>query len=153
MKTTAVSLLLFMASCHLPELGDEHLSKGLSPKRQRQKISQLQKKLEHAEIDQTRAKEQVEILRSEIENAELSYVKKVVFNTDQLLRKLKGDPDGFTKRSKMDLSTLFLQEREILQRLVESGPSPAALEAQGLLDEMLRMITHLSDDSTQFTSP
>lgn len=150
MKKVLSCFLLFATSCYLPDAGEDFYSKGLSPQRQKQKIMALQKKLETAEKEEKKAKELVEKLRSEIEEAELSFVRKGIRSMESFLARLQNDPQGAIKRAQIDVSMLFLQEREILHRLIESGPTPAALEAQGLLDQVLRIITNLSDDANPF---
>ncbi len=142
----AILFLLLTSSCHFSDAREEWVLKGLSPKKQKQKIIVLQKKLKSAQKEELQVKELVASLCSEIEEAELGLVRKEICRMEHFLMQLQDSPQGLAKGAQIDVSTLFLQEREILERLIESGPSPVALEAQGLLERALRMITLLSDE-------
>jgi hypothetical protein len=138
--------LLFLSACTLPPTGSDLFVK-LSPTKQKQKIAFLQKKLGSAEREQKKAEDEVDYLREEIKQAELTLVRRIVFETEEKLRKFQENPSNRLKISENEISNLFLEEREILHRMIQAGPTPASLEAQGVLDQILRMITNLSDES------
>jgi t-SNARE complex subunit (syntaxin) len=119
--------LLFLTSCFT--LNESALVQGPSPKKQRQKIAVLQKKLQGAEKEQKKVQSQVETLAQAIDEAEISLIRRQIDDYER-----KGDK-----------SNLFLQEREALHRMIQSGPSPSAFEAQVELDRILRLITEESD--------
>lgn len=118
----------------------------LSPTKQKQKIAFLQKKLERAERDQKKAEEEVEFLNEEMKQAELALVRRIVYETEEKLRKFEENPSNRYKFTENEVSNLFLDEREILYRMIQGDPTPASIEAQGVLDQILRMITNLSDE-------
>lgn len=121
--------LLFLTSCFTHSL-DQPIAQGPSPKKQKQKIIALQKKLEQAEKEQLKVQSEVEKLSAEINEAQLSLIRRQI---DQYERKAHKTPQ------------LFLDEREALYQMIQTGPSPAAFEAQVELDRILRLITELSD--------
>ncbi len=137
-------LLLFISGCALPSSGNEILVK-LSPTKQKQKIAFLQKKLELAERDQKKVEGEIGFLREEIKQAELAFVRRIVHEAEEKLRKLEENPSNRLKFTENEISNLFLEERKILHRMMQTGPTPASLEAQEVLDQILRMITSLSD--------
>lgn len=110
---------------------DYLLVQGPSPKKQKQKIAVLQKKLEFAEKEQKKIASDVERLATEIEEAKIALIRRQL--------------DEYECRSDK-APTLFMEEREALYRMIQSGPSPAAFEAQVELDRILRIITELSDE-------
>jgi hypothetical protein len=144
-KLKAIFLLLFLGGCMLPPAGSDMLVK-LSPTKQKQKIAFLQKKLELAEREQKKVEEDIEFLQEEMKQAELALVRRIVFETEEKLRKFEENPSNRWKFTENEISNLFLDEREILHRMIQAGPTPASLEAQGVLDQILRMITSLSDE-------
>lgn len=104
---------------------------GISAKKQKQRITTLQKKLEAAEQERRKAQSEVERLAFEIDQAQLALIRKQV---DKYEQKKEKTP------------SLFLEEREELYRMIQTGPSPASFEAQVELDRILRIITALSDE-------
>lgn len=123
--------LLFLVSC---STSDEFvLTQGPNPKKQRQKIAYLQKKLESAEKEQKKVQSEVEKLASEIDAAQIALIRRQV--------------DDYESQESRDVH-LFLEEREALYRMIQTGPSPTAFEAQVELDRILRVIT----DASQGTS-
>ena len=137
--------LLFLTGCTLPSAGSDLLVK-LSPTKQKQKIAFLQKKLDFAEKEQKKVAEEIDFLHEEIKQAELAFVRRIVFETEEKLRKFEENPLNRSKFTESQISHLFLEEREILHRMIQAGPTPASLEAQGVLDQILRLITSLSDE-------
>ncbi len=106
------------------------VAQGPNPKKQKQKIAYLQKKLESAEKEQKKVQSEVERLAAEIDAAEIALIRRQV--------------DEYEKRGDRSLN-LFLEEREALYRMIQSGPSPTAFEAQVELDRILRVITDASE--------
>ena len=127
MKKSLIALL-FLASCTTQPV-DQPIA--LSPRKQKQRIAILKKKLGQAEEEQKKAQEEVERISTEINTAELALIRKHI---DQYEQKSQKAP------------ALFLDEREALYRMIQSGPTPASLEAQLELDRILRMITAFSDE-------
>ncbi len=122
-----ILLLLLLSSCF--HTSDFPVVQGLSAKKQKQKIVVLQKKLESAEKEQKKVQNEVEKLASEIHEAQLALIRRQV---DEAERK--------------KAPSLFLEERETLYQMIQSGPSPSAFEAQVELDRILRIITEFSDE-------
>lgn len=104
---------------------------GPSAKKQKQKIAVLQKKLESAEKTQKKVEDEVEKLASAINEVQLALIRRQI---DDYERKENKVPN------------LFLEEREVLYRMIQGGPSPSAFDAQVELDRILRIITELSDE-------
>lgn len=124
-----IVLILFLASCF--NTAESPIVQGPSPKKQKQKIALLQKKLQLAEKEYKKAEDELQNLSSEIEQAQLTLIRRQV---DDYERKKEKSPYD------------FLAEREALYRMIQSGPTPAAFEAQVELDRILRIITEVSDD-------
>jgi len=112
--------------------GERAIVQGPSPKKQKQKIAMLQKKLQLAEKEQKKVQTEIEKLVCEIDEVQLFLIRRQI-------------DDYETKKDKTP--HLFLQEREALYRMIQEGPSPSAFEAQVELDRILRIITELSDAS------
>ena len=108
---------------------------SLSASKQKQRITFLQKKLEIAEKGLKGAQEEVEHLHSELHQSQLSLIARQIENYEQHIRQV-----GPSRLSEEKIAP-FLKEREILQQMMENGPSPEAFEAQVVLDRILRMIT------------
>lgn len=122
--------LLLLSSCFT---GNEHLIvQSITPKKQKQKIAFLQKKLEQAHKEQKKIEEEVATLSDEIDQARLALIRRQV---DEQERSGKKHPK------------LFRDEREALYKIIQEGPSPTAFEAQVELDRILRLITELSDET------
>lgn len=141
-------LCLLLTSCAAPSLvTDDTIT--LSPAKQRQRIAYLQKKLELAEREQTKAQEETEALQTELARAQLALIRRQVEGFENQLRSWQADPQKYYKILQIEPSVLFLKERETLHALIQSGPSPASSEAQVTLDRILRMITELGDHETR----
>lgn len=115
---------------------------ALAPGKQKQKVALLQKKLIAAEKAREKAASEVETLQDLVNAAELALILSQIATYEQQLTKHSVHPQ-------LEASTLFLKEREALHQMIQSGPSPAAFEAQVVLDRILRMITALSDHNTK----
>lgn len=114
--------------------------------KQKQRIAFLQKKLELAEKNLRKAQDEVERLSSDLHHSQLSLIERQIENYEQQVRKLRSDPKLRWQGGHYgEESTLFLKERELLQQMMENGPSPSALDAQVILDRILRMITELKE--------
>lgn len=132
-----VLLLCLLTACSREQPETPSLSKTLSPTKQKQKIALLKKKLENAEREREKVQGEVEFLRHQMESAELDLIRRQVSDSE---RKFRNDPQLLQG----DRSALFLQEREILHKIIQGGPSSAAFEAQAVLDQILRLITNIS---------
>ncbi len=121
--------LLLLAAC-FSSSSDAPIAQAPNPRKQRQKIALLEKRLEAAEKQQQKALTEVERIAAEINQAKLALIRRQV---DKFQEKEAKAP------------SLFLEEREALYRIIQEGPSPSAFEAQVELDRILRIITELSD--------
>jgi hypothetical protein len=117
----------------------------LSPTKQKQKIAFLQKKIDRAEKEQKKIEETIELLQEEMQQAELILVRRMVLETEEKLRKFEEDSTNRSKYTDHEISNLFLEEREVLYRMIQSEPTPASFEAQAVLDQILGLITTLAD--------
>ena len=106
----------------------------------KQKTAVLQKKLENAEHSLLEDQSAIERLRSELCHAELNVIEIQIENFEQ---KWQIDPQKMMQWTHNDSTTLFHEEREILNRIIRNGPDVA--RAQGLLDRILKLITQVSD--------
>ena len=131
------------SSFHLGE-GSE-LAQNMSATKQKQRIALLQKRLEFAEKDLKKAHDEVEKLHGELHQTQLILIGKQIENYEKQMYKFREDPRYKAKAFQGDKISLFLKEREMLQEMMENGPSPEAFEAQVVLDRILRMITELKD--------
>jgi len=140
--------LSLLASCSVPFYPEDFVAtKTISPRKQRQKITALQKKLEIAEKEQEKVFEEVEELRREMHVAQIHLIQRQVDDFLQEMEKYRNSPEALAKRLPYDLSSLFIAEREELHKMIQTGPSPSSFEAQVVLDQILRMITNLSDEA------
>jgi t-SNARE complex subunit (syntaxin) len=121
--------LLILASCFGG--GEQLLVQGPSVKKQRQKIVQLQKKLEIAEKEQQKIESVLQKLIAEIDEAQLALIRRQI---DDVIK------------AKERSATLFMEEREALYRMIQTGSSQIAFEAQIELDRILQIITESSDE-------
>lgn len=127
MRYTLIPVLSVLSACIGG--GEQLLVQGPNAKKQRQKISNLQKKLEVAAKEKEKAITEVERLQNEIDEAKLALIRKQI--------------DDYEKRKEKNV---FVEEREVLYRLIQSGESSKAFEAQVELDRILRVITEFSDE-------
>ena len=107
-------------------------AQGPTFKRQKQKVLNLRKKLESVVEDKEDTEKRIESLQREIDEAELALIKRQI--------------DEYEKYPQKEIS-LFIEEREALYRLIQTGEMSQAEEAQGELDRILRIITELSDET------
>ncbi len=105
------------------------LIQTLSARKQKQKIALLQKKLEKAKISEEQAKEEVVNLSLKVDEAQLALIRRQL---DDYEMKKEGSSD------------LFIEEREALYRMIQSGSLTS--QAQVELDRILEWITELSDE-------
>ena len=110
----------------------------LPPTKQKQKIAFLQKKLNLAEKEEKKIKNQIDQLSDEVREAELSYIRREVDRLEDLVR---NNPK---KKATLDSSSLFVEERETLHRMIQNTQYP--FEAQVVLDRILQFITELSNE-------
>lgn len=125
-----IPFLLLLTSCFAPLHLQSPLAQSLSPKKQKQKIAALQKKLEIAQKEQRQAVTAVETLVFELEDAQLA-----------LIRRQLDDYE----RKQNKTAHLFLDEREALYKIIQAGPNAASFAAQQELDRILRLITERSE--------
>jgi len=139
--------VLFLTACSRQQPETPFTSKSLSPTKQKQRIAVLKKKLESAEKEKDKAQREVELLRHQMESAELALIGRKLSEYEKRLSKLKADPDAYAKFLPQEKSALFLEERKLLHQIIQAGPSPLSIEAQTVLDKILRLITILSSEN------
>ncbi len=140
-------ILLLLTSCSgFMSFGDgQPIVKELSSKKQKQKIEQLEKKREIAQKSQRNAEEEITHLNKEIHQAQLALIRKRVDEIEKQIQQIESDPQKYAYLLQMEISALFLQERELLHKMIQKEPS--SLEAQMELDRILRVITEFSDSA------
>ena len=145
-----ISIGLFLTGCmsnsafHLGE--GQEVVQTLSVTKQKQRITLLQKKLENAERELKNVQDEVDHLHSELHQSQLALIAKQIENYELQMRKIQTDPSRLVRPTAQEEKLApFLKEREMLQHMMENGPSPQAFEAQIVLDRILRMITEIRD--------
>ncbi|EKE08205.1 MAG: hypothetical protein ACD_17C00291G0006 [uncultured bacterium] len=98
---------------------------------QKKRVTHLEERLSRARDVIALAETDVERLKEEISREKLKLIRMEI--------------DHFEKKEGSML-TFFIEEREALYEMIESGPASAALEAQVELDRILRMITEQSEE-------
>jgi len=128
-------LLSLLLLCGCSQEMDSY-GNAVSQKRQKQKLIVLQKKIETAEREQIKVQEDVAALKEGLRQSELEMIRKTVEDCEFRLARHQKDSH---------VAELFLEEREILHRMIQSGSAPTSFEAQVVLDQILRIITNLSE--------
>ena len=122
---------ILLASCSKVTLSDQSITTNrLTLKKVKQKIAVLNKKREFALKEYQKTDEEVKRLSHEIYQAELTVIRNHI--------------DTHEKSGKKGQEA-FLDERETLYRIIQSGLSPSAFQAEMELDRILRIITEASD--------
>lgn len=121
-------------------------TEGFSAKKQKQKIALLEKKLEFAEREKKEHEAEVLALQERLQEAKVALVRKLLEEYEREVVRLHEDPTKYAKFLQLEMSELFLKERETLHQVIRKGLCPASLEAQTVLDRILRLITELSDE-------
>lgn len=135
----ALLILPFLTSCVLLQAPDE-TAQVLPPTKQKQKIALLEKKLKRAEKEQQKVEEEVSRLSEAVKEAQLALIQRQVEDYGE---KQRTHPQ---KLPSTEVASLFVKERQTLHEMALDGPSLTAFEAQRVLDQLLEMITELSDD-------
>lgn len=131
MKNFGFFCMLSLLICGCFRNSDFGIMHALSSRKQKLKIEHLEKKLERAEEAELQAKNEVENLKSAIDEAKIALIRKQI--------------DDY-EHANTSSSVLFVEEREALYELIQEGPSPAAFEAQVELDRILRIITEQGNE-------
>lgn len=149
MRKIVAGVCFLFSGCSLNQslhLGEgQEVAHTLPVTKQKQRITFLQKKLDHAERDLRKSQDEVDRLHNELHQSQLSLIEKQIEIYEKQIRKIQEGPRPRMQISQGEGSSLFLKEREMLQHMMESGPSPSAFEAQVVLDRILRMITEYRD--------
>jgi hypothetical protein len=103
--------------------------------KEKERIAALHKKLKGAEKEHLRTVDEIAQLHEEVRQTQLALVQRRIEEYEKKGISWRDQP-----------SSLFLEERQLLHEIIQAGPSPAALEAEIVLDQILRIITDLSDD-------
>lgn len=135
------AVLLLLVSC-TGTLPFEGFIVKSSPKRERRKIESLQKKLDTAEKAQKKADTETAHLKDEILKAQLALVRGQI---DLYEQSIGRGGQKLPEVVQHGISGLFIEERDLLHRIIQSGSAPFVHEAHIQLDRILRMITALSD--------
>jgi len=133
-----IAVFFLLTSCGVRDPSAFSHLQEIPPSKQKQKIAFLQKKLSLAEKEEKKIKNQIDQLSEEVRDAELTYIRREIDCFEDIIRfnpKKKRDIDG---------STLFLEERETLHRMIQNSQYP--FEAQVVLDRILQLITELGND-------
>ena len=146
MRWSLPLFFLLFSACAAISDEPEALAHSAPAKKQKQKISNLKKKLGDAEKEKKKAEEEVEVLREEVYDAELAYIRGQVDSCEEALATLRVKPEKYSQFLAKEHSTLLLKEREMLHEVIQQGPSPSALEAQLMLERIQRLITDLAND-------
>lgn len=138
-----------MSNSSLLSLDNQDNIQNLSVSRQKQRISLLQKKLQNAQKDLFEAQELVSVLSKELQASQLALIARQIENYEQQVEKAQifAQKNNYTKFSH-DQNVLFIKERELLEEMMENGPSPESSQAQIVLDKVLRLITESQDIET-----
>jgi hypothetical protein len=105
----------------------------------KQKAQVMRKKLTKAEQALAEEQKTIELMRSELFDAELNAIESQV---ERLEKRWKHNPASLTMLMQCDIAKLFLDERETLNRMIRANEN--TLRAQNLLDRILQLITQLS---------
>jgi hypothetical protein len=119
-------LLLLLGGC----VHTTPIAHTLSPKKQKQRIHILEKKLEGAKQELRKAQDAVEEIEMELEGAQIALVKRSL--------------DEYEKKHPKQ-TELFVEEKEVLYRLIREGPNPGSFAAQAELDRLQRLSTESSE--------
>lgn len=138
--------LIFFTSC-FSFRQEPNLVQSAPIRKQKHQIALLQKKLKSAETSQKKATAEVERVQEEMQQAQLTLIRKQVDRYEKQLQEARKNPQKWAQFTAADPSSLFLAEREDLHKILQTRPSPAAFDAQVELDRILRLITQLSDES------
>lgn len=136
--------LLLLSSCLSTSIlpGSEFLF-GTSPPpgaKEKERIVALHKKLKGAEKERVRTADEIAKLQEEVRQTQLALVQRRIEEYEK---------KGISWRERP--SSLFLEERQLLHEIIQAGPSPSSLEAEIVLDQILRIITDCSDDKTDLS--
>lgn len=124
----------------------QEIVQSLPVTKQKQRIALLQKKLERAEKHLKDAQEYVEQLNGELHMSQLALIERQIENYEKQAAKAVIEPRRKSIEESEEENGLFLKEREMLQQMMQNGPSPEAFEAQVVLDRILRVITELKEE-------
>ena len=138
-------LLLLFTSC-TSYSGLSEWGQRTPARKEELKLLALQRKLDVAEGERQRALDEVDGLRSEIQEAQIAFVAKQLDLYERQLAKILTDPKRYEEFLQTEASLLFVKEREMLHEMIRSGSPTASFEAQGILDRILRLITELNDE-------
>lgn len=144
MNLTLLCLLSFLATACTshPSLGEETVFVAhLSPAKQRHRLAHLKKKLEWAERELESQQEKIARLHEEIDEVQLLLIRREIDHYEEVAQKEKRKKEERSEQE--ESSSLFIAEREALLKIIEGGPTVAALEAQRELDRILRVITEM----------
>lgn len=136
-----VIALLFLPACSAKQQGgSQTIFQPQSDRKQKQKVIVLEKKLSLAEKTLLQQQVEVEAIRVHLCEAELDVIESELRHVEQ---RWQTDPARLVQSFRQGISDLFLEERERLHRIIQSGP--AVHRAQNLLDRILQLITQISD--------
>lgn len=134
-------LLLLFSSCAVrDQMIASHTFLSGSDRKQKQKVIVLQKKLEMAERSLAKSKADVEDLRGLLYDAQLDSIET---RLEVLEQRWQIDPVALSQALYQETARLFLEEREILYRILQAGVS--VHRAQSLIDRILQLITQIND--------
>lgn len=139
-RRSFIWVLLLVSSCSLREQIAQTSFLSSSDRRQKQRVVVLQKKLDQAQKALAKGQEEVDLLQLQLCDAQLESIEQQI---EYLERKWQTDPVSLSQALYQDASHLFLEEREALYRIVQTGFSMH--RAQNLIDRILQLITQIHD--------
>ena len=139
-KIISFLAILQLCSCAINEPGSVVFLHPQPDRKFKQKAVFLQKKLAKAEQTLVQDQQTIEEMRQKLSGAQLDAIESQV---ERLENRWRQDPSCSSLLMRHEISRLFLDEREALSRMIQSGSN--ALRAQVLLDRILQLITQMSD--------
>ncbi|MFA5250335.1 MAG: hypothetical protein WC371_02870 [Parachlamydiales bacterium] len=130
----------FLVSCsHSPDLA--FVAKGVKSKEK--KLKNLKEKISEEELAKEAVEKNLRALKVKLSLGHLKVIEKKLSEFSVWRQNLEKDPLLWQKFLQKELPVLFLEERETLIRVIEESPE-VALQAQEMLNAILRLITELS---------
>jgi hypothetical protein len=110
------------------------------------KMESLQKKLDDKQKSIESSAKEMQKIRYHLQSEELTLIRKRIDEFERYLLILREDQVKYKSFLQRDLPSLFLKEREALTSIIQSTQG-LDKEAQGILDRILRLITHLNNSA------
>ncbi len=136
-----ILLSLFVTSCSVrDQMAAQTSFLSGYDRKQKQKVIVLQKKMEIAERTLAKYEDDVDFLRGQLCDAQLESIESQIAHLE---RRWQIDPVSLSQVLYEETSRLFLEERETLYQILQTGIS--VHRAQNLIDRILQLITQIND--------